>query len=153
MLDRLAAFGKPSKRYLFSDHSCFCPGKKRVHMGNQGQLHKCQTMATVGTGASLHGRSLSHHWETTSSLSRDKTHFCTTLITEAARRGSKFSNLFFFALWTCNKNVENYGTLLKWLLKFFIISLISCMRCNFQPIWELHMCFEYIFGTMLELQI
>lgn len=58
MLDRLAAFGKPSRRYLFSDHSCFCPGKKRVHMGNQGRPHKCQTTATVGTGASLHGRSL-----------------------------------------------------------------------------------------------
>ena len=31
MFDRLAAFGKPSGRYLFSDCSCFCPGKKSSH--------------------------------------------------------------------------------------------------------------------------
>lgn len=33
MFDRLAAFGKPSRRYLFSDHSCFCPGKKESSHG------------------------------------------------------------------------------------------------------------------------
>lgn len=47
MLDRLTAFGKPSERHLFSDHSCSAQGK------GQFAGKPRMTIATVRTGVGL----------------------------------------------------------------------------------------------------
>lgn len=48
MLDRLAAFGKPPGRYLFSDHSCSAQGKREFTWETKGNRTSARPLPRWG---------------------------------------------------------------------------------------------------------